>query len=415
MTGIRIHIRLLLLLLILPSPALAEGISGYAEARGFGYFERSSSRDPWAIGWGTIFTKWEQRVREAQLTVSLRVEGITSDEQGPFAFDPADRNIRRSPVSMQDLWLRLPLAPALDLQLGRFQLGWGKTDGYSPADAFLPRDLSDPFSDEKLPLWAVRLNGEKGAFRFEAVVAPLTTPWRLPLLGSRNAPLNAEGIPSGTRFKEVETAPPDLGFAALRTLCTFGEWDLGAWGRVGVQPAPLLVFRFDQATPTDSGLVVPIERRYAREEAVGIELSRITGAWVLRGEAAALFSRDRNLGNALIGSLSAERGFGDGTLLITLAGNAEQTPMNPSLLFDRAILPVLITAWNRAEEWGEWKLVWTTGLKHGDGMVKGEIGYNLTDLWKVTVGGEIPYGTTAGPFGALHSAQRVHAALRRSW
>ena len=33
----------------------------------------------------------------------------------------------------------------------RFFLGWGKTDGYSPADAFLPRDLSDPFSDERLP------------------------------------------------------------------------------------------------------------------------------------------------------------------------------------------------------------------------------------------------------------------------
>jgi hypothetical protein len=409
------QIRLLLLLLLLPSPALAEGISGYAEAKGFGYFERSSSHDPWALGWGTIFSKWEHKVGEAQLTASLRGEWISSDEQGSLTFDPADRNIRRSPSSVQDLWLRLPLVPSLDLQLGRFQLGWGKTDGYSPADAFLPRDLSDPFSDEKIPLWAVRLNGEKGPLRFEAVVAPLTTPWRLPLLGSRNAPLNAEGIPSGTRVKEVETAPPDLGFAALRTLYTFGEWDLGAWGRVGVRPAPLLAFLFDQATPTSSGLVVPVERRYAREEALGIELSRIIGAWILRGEAAALFSRDPDLGNAVIGSLSAERGFGDGTLLITLAGNAQQTPVNPALLFDRAILPALIAAWNRTEEWGDWKLVWTTGLKYGDGMVKGEIGYNLTDLWKVTVGGEIPYGTKEGPFGALTTAQRVHAALRRSW
>lgn len=411
----RLWARLLFLFLLLPSPALAQGISGYAEAKGFAYFERSNSRDPWALGWGTLFTKWEKNVGGAQLTASVRGEWISSDEQGPLAFDPADRNIRRSPLSVQDLWIRLPLTPSLDLQLGRFQLGWGKTDGYSPADAFLPRDLSDPFSDEKIPLWALRLSGEDGAFRFEAVACPVTTPWRLPVLGSRNAPLNVEGFPAGTIFREVDTPPPWEGFAALRLLATFGEWDLGAWGRFGVRPAPLLDFRFDQATPTPSGLNVPIERRYAREEGIGVELSRIIGSWVLRSEAAALFAGERDLGDALIGALSAEKGFGDGTLLITLAGNALTLPVDAQLLFDRAILPALITAWNRTEEWGEWKLVWTAGLKHSDGLLKMEAGYNLTDLWKVTLGGELPYGSTEGPFGALYAARRVHVALRRSW
>ena len=311
--------------------------------------------------------------------------------------------------------MRFPLTPSLDLQMGRFQLGWGKTDGYSPADAFLPRDLSDPFSDEKLPLWAVRLSGQEGALRYEAVGCPLTTPWRLPVLGSRNAPLEAEGLPAGTVFDEIDSTPPTDGFGALRLLATFGDWDLGAWGRFGVRPAPLLDFRFDRATPTASGPIIPVERRYAREEAVGIEASRIVGSWILRGEGAALFSRDRDLGNALIGALSAEKGFGDGTLLVTLAGNAKDTPADATLLFDRALLPALITAWNRTEEWGEWKLVWSAGLKRGDGLLKMEAGYNLTDLWKVTLGGELPYGSTAGPFGALHAAQRIHLALRRSW
>jgi len=409
------RIRLLLLLLLIPLPVSAQGISGYAETKGFAYAERLNDRDPWLLGWGTLFAKWEQMAAETQLTASLRVEGITSDEQGNLAFDPADRRLRRTPFSVRDLWLRLPLTPSLDLQMGRFQLGWGKTDGYSPADAFLPRDLSDPFSDEKLPLWAVRLSGQEGTLRYEAVACPITTPWRLPLLGSRNAPLETEGLPAGTVFDEIDSDPPTDGFGALRLLATFGDWDLGAWGRFGVRPAPLLDFRLDRATPTPSGLIIPVERRYAREEAVGIEASRIIGSWILRGEGAALFSRDRDLGNALIGALSAEKGFGDGTLLVTLAGNALETPVDPVLLFDRSILPALIAAWNRTEDWGEWKLVWSVGLKRGDGLVKAEAGYNLTDLWKVTLGGELPYGSAEGPFGALSAARRVHLALRLSW
>lgn len=405
----------LLLLLLLPLPALGQGFSGYAEVQGFAYAERANSRDPWTLDWGTLLSKWEAPVGEAQFTATLRGEAISDATDGGLRFDAADRKLRRSPLAVPELWLRYPLAPALDLQVGHFQLGWGKTDGYSPADAFLPRDLSDPFGDGKLPLWALRLSGERGTLRYEAVACPVTTPWRLPLLGSRNAPLNDEGIPAGTRFQEVESPPPTTGFAALRLLVTSGDWDLGTWGRFGVRPAPLLTFRFDQATPTASGQIIPIERRYAQEAGGGIELSRVVGAFVLRGEAAALFSADRELGDALIGALSAERSFGDNTLLVTLAGNAIAPPVASTQLFDRALLPALIVAWNRSEGWGAWKLVWTAGLEHGDGLLKGEIGYNLTDNWKVTSGGDLPYGSEAGPLGSLHSARRLQLALRRSW
>jgi hypothetical protein len=182
-----------------------------------------------------------------------------------------------------------------------------------------------------------------------------------------------------------------------------------------VRSAPILDFRIDRATATPSGFSVPVERRYAREEAVGIELSRVIGSWIVRGEGAALFSRDPDLGNALIGALSAEKGFGDGTLLVTLAGNAVHPPVNAQLLFDRAILPSLIAAWNRTEDWGAWKVVWTCGLERGDGLLKGEIGYNLTDLWKLSLGADLPYGSDRGAFGALSAARRVQVALRRSW
>lgn len=406
---------LTLLLLVAAQPARSEGWAGYAELKGFAYPEPSANPEPSFAGWGTLLLKREETVGEAFLTASLRAEGLTGEERGRVAFDPADRRLRRAPFSIRDFWVRYPLAPAVDLQAGRFQLGWGKTDGYSPADAFLPRDLSDPFADEKLPVWGLRLTGQNGPLRYEAVGLPVTTPWRLPVFGGRNAPISAAVVPPGTVFEERPSEPPVPGFAALRLLANLGAWDLGAWGRFGVRPAPLLDFRVDEARVTGAGVLIPVERRYAREEAAGVELSRVVGPWVLRAEAALLFSRDRALGNAAILSGSAERSFGDGTLLVTLAGNLKQTPVDPTLLFDRAILPALIVAWNRSEEWGGWKLVWSTGLKRGDGVAKGEWGYNLTDVWKLTLGGDLPYGSEKGAYGALRSARRLMAAVRRSW
>lgn len=405
----------LFLLLFAPAPALAQGFSGYAEAKGYAFTERTSDRDPRSLGWGTLFAKGERKVGDLRLTASARAEEISSRERGPLVFDPADRDARRSPLSVRDFWARLPLGRSVDLQLGRFELGWGKTDGYSPADAFLPRDLSDPFADEKLPLWAVRLTGQKGLLRAEAVAVPVTTPWRLPVLGGRNAPLESASPLGHIAFLDMENAPPRAGFGALRLLAAFGEWDVGGWGRFGVRPAPLLGFRTDLAFLSPSGPTVPVERRFAREEGAGIELSRVAGSWVLRGEAAALFSEDADLGDALIGTVSAERGFGDGTLLLTLAGNARDTPVDPARLFDRAALPAFIAAWNMSEEWGSWKVVWTEGLKRGDGLLKAEVSYNATDLWRITLGGALPFGSGKGPLGALHAARRVHLALRWSW
>ena len=104
-----------MLTLITATQALAENFSGHIEAKCFAYHERASRNDPWVLGWGTLFNKWERKFGDVQLTASLRGEWISSDEQGPLLLDLADRHIRRPPFSVQDLWVRLPLAPDLDL------------------------------------------------------------------------------------------------------------------------------------------------------------------------------------------------------------------------------------------------------------------------------------------------------------
>jgi hypothetical protein len=365
-------------------------------------------------GWATLFLKEEARLGKVRFTVSGRAEEITSNERGPLIFDPADRGLRRSPLSIREAFVRAPVLPSLDVVAGRFELGWGKTDGYSPADAFLPRDLSDPYADEKLPLWGVRFLGQEGPVRVDGLWCVTTTPWRLPVLIGRNAPLQApEGIPA--YLVDGESHAPREGFGAVRLLGTFGDWDVGAWARGGVRPAPLLVLRLDEVFLTSRGFAVPADRRFARETAGGVEVSRVVGAFVARAEAAYLSSGDAELGDAIIWTVGLERSIGDGTFLVTFAANAKATPVDPALLFDRAFLPGLIATYSRTERWGSWRAVWITAFKHGDGLVKGEVAYNVTDVWSATAGIDVPYGSGFGPFGARDATRRARLAVRRSW
>jgi len=179
-----------------------------------------------------------------------------------------------------------------------------------------------------------------------------------------------------------------------------------------MRPAPLLTPRPDRARLDGDAVALPADRRFAREDAAGLELSRVTGAWVLRAEAAVLSSDDASLGGALVWTAGAERAFGDGTLLLTFAANARGTPVDPLLLFDRAFLPALVAIWQRTERWGSWRLVLTQGLRHGDGLAKGELSWSATDSVGLTLGADLPYGSRNGPFGSRPDLRRLRAGAR---
>jgi len=392
--------------------ASAQAWSGFVEAKGLGYADRASDRDPWVVGWGTAQATFETRLAPSvRFSATARGELISAGDRDLF-LDLADRDLRRAPLSLREAWLAWSVAPTVDLEAGRFLLGWGKTDGYSPADAFLPRDLTDPFADEKLPLWGLRARGQTGAIRFDGVFVPLGTPWRVPVSSPRFAPVEegAAGLP--VVLVDGEVALPRTGWGALRLLATFGDWDVGAWGRTGMRPAPLLMPRPDRAWLDGDAVALPADRRFAREDAAGLELSRVTGAWVLRAEAAVLSSDDASLGEALVWTAGAERAFGDGTLLLTFAANARGTPVDPLLLFDRAVLPALVGIWQRTERWGSWRLVLTQGLRHGDGLAKGELSWSATDAVSLTLGADLPYGSRNGPFGSRPDLRRLRAGAR---
>lgn len=394
-----------LLALLSAAPALAVELEGYAEARGEAYGKRHSAVDESAAARGTMLLKGTERSGDVVYAASLRLLSDTTPGTR-LSFDPADQDAERSSVSLREAWVRTPLTPMVDLQAGRFALGWGKTDGYSPADAFLPRDLTDPFGDEKLPLWAARVLGQWDEVRVELVASPVTTPWRLPELGSRFAPL-----PFDVKYlRENDQTPPEGGFYAARLLSQRGDVDFGVWLRGGVLPAPLLRFK---VTPDYRGLMP--EREWVRENGAGAEVSWLLDSWVVRAEGGAFAAEGGGVEDALIWAVGAERSWDDYTLIATLADNAGKRGDEDSIPYDRALLPLFMAALSGQHEWGDWKATWMAGLRKGDGVAKLEGGYALTDAAKATLGVDYPYGPTEGALGGLRDGRRGWAALKYSW
>lgn len=390
-----------------PPDSRALDLSGFLEAKSTSFLQSRTSLEPSEEGAARFYLKAEGVSDDVVYAASIAAEDSTSRPFEP-EMDLVGRGQRPPTVELEEFWLRTQLASEVDLKIGRFLLGWGKTDGYSPADSFLPRDLTDPFADEKLPLLGVLLSGQQDWLRWEALWVPLATPWRLPRLGSRYLPVETGGLP----LLEKESPPPHRGFGAVRLLGTFGDWDVGGWVRTGLRPAPLLSIRPDPASPNPFMPTLLAERRYVSESGAGLEVSRLLGAFIARVEGAYLSSPDGEVGESFLWSASVERGWGDGTLIATVAGDDYE---GGALLFDRAFLPVFIAAWNQAAGWGSWKLAVSAGLEKGDGLIKGECGYDISDNWKTVLGAEYPYGTASGPFGALKDARRAHLSLRYSW
>ncbi len=391
--------------------AIDWGLSGYAETTLFGYTNRSGTNEPRVTAWSTLFLRQEARIRGVRATAAVRAELIPSESRGPIALDLADRNPRRSPISLRELSIAVPVASAIDFQIGRFEVGWGRTDVYSPADSYLPRDASDALAMERLPLWGARLQGERGNVRFDLYGSFVTTPWRMPIMEGRYSPYAAIDY----YLRVIPGAPPRGGFGSIRVLRTGENLDLGAWARTGVRPMPLMVPEIDEATEVGASHIVPTSLRFVRETGAGVEVCRTFTNWILRGEAAVLTSPDPAVGTTIPWSFEAEFPFRSGSVTATFADNARDPPKDPNVPFQIEFLPGFWITVNQSESWGDWKVIWTGTFKRIGGVLAGEVTHALTDTLRLVAGADMPFGARLGTPGAYYQARRIRASLRLSW
>jgi hypothetical protein len=392
-------------------PAFGGTFTGSMEARGTLFLGTSSPRDAWAEGWGIVALRTTARLWRVRLAAAVRAEANSSPKAGPLAFDPADRLPLRSPLSVRELSLIVPVASGIDLQVGRFPVAWSSSERLSPSDAFLPRDTSDPLTHERLPLWGYQIRGERAGIRFEAVATHTTTPWRLPPLDGRHSPLASLDI----FLVDMPSAVPRRGFAAARVAGLVGTWDIGVWARGGVRPAPIIELHEDLEEETARGTILPISRRYAEESGVGVQLSRPYRGWLVEGELAVLRSLDADLGNAVIWSVNCSHPVRTGTFLGTFAMNSVATPVDPLLLFDRALLPAFIVGVRQTESWGNWRAGWLATFSRVGGVLTADAVKDLTDVLKLTGGIDLPHGDAFSPARAFAGHKRVRAGVRWEW
>ena len=348
------------------------------------------------------------RVRAA---AAVRAESESDGLLGSLQWDPADRLVERSPLSLRELTLGVTLARAIDLSIGPSEVAWGTTDWHSPAAGFLPRDLSDPLIWEPLPLWGARLTGQRGTVRFDVYKAFTTTPWRIPRLDGRFSP----GASADVYFEAATEMPPARGFEMIRVTHIGSGWDATGWVRTGVRPTPVFTLAVDVADLDSTTEPVPMSRRFVSEQAAGMELNKPLGSWLLRVEAAVSHAADAAVGTAGFYTLQAEHAWRAGTITWQYAGRIPEASYGPATPIDRADLPSVMLTLMQPERWGDWRASWLGTLDNAGGAFSGEISRPVNDDVRWIVGLDIPHGSRLSTVGAFAAARRLRTSLQVRW
>lgn len=385
------------------------GVSGEIDVRGFGSF--GSTRVSTWTSRALFLFRPTLRIGRLGIVAALAAETSSVGDVDTDRFDVTDRAPRRAALSLREAHVTVPVASAIDLQVGRFVRSWGETDGYSPSDVFFPRDLTDPLTEERLTFWAASLRGERGRVRFELLVAPTATPWRLPALDGRTFAL-------GERRITLVELPPDAptgGFRLARGVFALGNWDVGVWGRHGIRLAPVLEPRIDEHSDATGALVVPLERRYAQERAGGMTVAREVRGWILRGEMAVAASPDGRLGRTATWTIGGSRSIGQALFTATIAMRAGHRESNPVFSFDRGLLPSVVLGATGVSAWGTWGIGWLGTFDRVGGVLTAQAARRLTDAVQLTTGVDLPHGSSTSPATVFSGGPRGRASLHVAW
>jgi hypothetical protein len=255
-----------------------------------------------------------------RLSASGFAEGLAARRDGG--------SVRAVVVRPQELHVELT-SGAFDVRVGFSRLAWGRLDEVQPTDVINPIDLTRFFfegrSEARLPVALTRLRWTPSErFRAEGVVVPVFRAGRFDQLNEPTSPFNlgprgeCPASPTGPCVTlDVRRDQPEVGWGNVqgggRLEFTSGRVDWSASAYRGFESQPLYAARLADPPLIDGPLRAIVDARFPRFTMLGGDFETTKGAWGLRGEAAALVSRQIQLSSPFWSSARArslEAGFG---------------------------------------------------------------------------------------------------------
>ena len=284
-------------LILCPLSAAAQTPTGYVSV----FLDRLPNRDATELRARGFAEEKIDAGPHVVVTASGFVEGLLGDRGGRTTDTVAEP---------QELTVQLR-AKRFDATAGMGRVVWGRLDELQPTDVVNPLDVSRFFFEGRsearlsVPLARVRVfAGDQVSI--EAVYVPVFRRGRFDRLDERTSPFNIEPravgcVAIGCRFPVFLPHEPatTLGNAqgGARVSVTSGRVDWSVSTYRGFRPFGIYTF-----APSRE---VPLSIEYPRFTMIGGDFETVSGAWAVRGEAAA-FTRDAfqapNTPSALTGS-----------------------------------------------------------------------------------------------------------------
>ena len=366
-----------------------------------------------------------------RFTASGRFRGDALDELEPgkpsqTTTSPASRRFRFSEdteAELREFYLELPTDAAYFI-VGKQQTVWGQADGLKVLDVVNPQDfrefILDDFEDSRIPLWTFKAEVPIGDVLAELVWIPDTTYHDIPeddaTFAFRSRSVVPQALP-GTTIVENDPDRPDefVGDSdvGVRLSAFVGGWDV-SFAYLYQYDDFQVPFQDRSAAPT-----IVVEPEFERTHLIGGTFSNAFGDFVVRGETALSTSRHfvttdpsdpdgieeaPNL-NYVLGldwyglsnTLISGQLFQDIILKDTSGVTRDRTETTITLFARRSMVNDRL----------ELSLEYLQGLNLGDGLVRPEVRYDLTDAVTVWGGADVFYGSSRGLFGQFDSRDRV--------
>ncbi len=317
---------------------------------------------------------------------------------------------------------------AFDLAAGRILENTGRTDLFSPLDAFNPKDLARPIAapeDQKRPLEALRLAyyPEGADAEIRLLYAPRFVP-STPPAGPWARPLP---LPPGV--VKVETHAPAaslengvFGIRAGTSLEVLDGLDLGATLLYTYTPFPGLKALLDATDPgrpcpdPNTGPCIAVlgyDRLFLAggDLALAFSVPGVEGGFVARAEAAYGRTQDPTGTDPFVqdsyleGVLELEHTFPEGPTVLLLY-HARQSP-SPGWTHHLAL-----SARYEADEALTLEGAWVQNLTDGSGAILPRVRYRLADGVEALFRASVFYGGPASEFGFWRDNGELGAELR---